>query len=434
MTQRKILSCLLLVFLVFSLAAPAYAAVEPIVGVPFSDAPSPEDVFKKSGFASDILADYQAYLAGASMDEFCNYVLFDFGENWATHPSASNRYCYVFSGMPIYSYNSYFGYDTSFSEERWTLITSYADFRLGAWEVAIDDYNANTGSFIFHAPYAVIWSDGSLDDLYVAADTYTDPAENTNFDLPLNDPFVFLNESFDYDMALAVYNGAFSDFPVILNAESYVYGSYSYRVFEEGSTYVSEFTTSRDFVYGDGLEYPEGGFGDLTGVENRLDTIINNQETEIGLLGLLKGYFADFAESVKALPDAISDAISNSFMDMELVPGDGEEEPVTGRNFFDMVVDIIKTVADLLGSIAQGLIEFFQSIVQYIAAIGEVVIEYLLSALVHLVDILDLILNIPEWISALLGFLPEQYQSFISMCVSVLFIVILIRFAINIIK
>lgn len=461
MTKQKFIVLLMVLLLLFGVFTPSAYAVE-IVDVPFTSAPSPDDVFNQCGIADDAWTYWKNTIGATSPSEFSNQILIDYGPNWSSHPAAKNRYCYVFSGMPNMVYSDFYGYtdDNALSSEEGIIVVDYYSYINGRRNNYFDTYIVSTMSFVFRAPYAVVWNDGITSNSVVEAETYSDPEGGVQYDL------VFYNEGdhywpnseFTYEMAVSIYDGNYESFPVIVFAQNgLVPYDYYYTIYEDGSEYQITMNSDSDFVFGDGVGTPDvpGTEIDLSGVIGRLDHIIENQNEQTGILSEISdlltaiqeevaGMFADvlaaiknlpetlsgIAEDIKTLPDTIANAIAAALENME-IGGDGSGN---GRNFFDMIVGVIDRIMDFFEHAFDGIIAFAQSILDYIAAIGEVVVDYLLEALKQLASILELILLIPGWITTVLGFLPPDFANFVSLCVSVLFVVLLIRFAINIIK
>lgn len=461
MTKQKFIALLMVLLLLFGVFTPAAHAVE-IVDVPFTAAPSPDDVFLATGIADDAWEYWQNTIGATSPMEFSNQILIDYGPNWSSHPAAQNRYCYVFSGMPNMVYSDFYGYtsDDALTPDDGIVVTDYWHYIHGQANQYFDTYISSTMTFVFRAPYAIVWNDGVTANSRVEAETYTDPEGGIQYDLQFytDGEYYWPNSEYTYEMSVAIFDDKYDSYPVIVFAQNgLVPYEYYYTIYEDDSEVQITMESDPDFVFGDGVGTPEvpGTEIDLSGVIGRLDHIIDNQHEHTGILSEIEdllaaiqeevvGMLTDILEAVKnlpetlsgiaddiaTLPDTIADAIAAALENIE-VGGDGSGN---GRNFFDMIVDIIDRIMDLLEHAFDGIIEFFQSILEYMAAIGEVVVEYLLNALTQLASILELILMVPGWITTVLGFLPPEFANFISICVSVLFVVLLIRFAINIIK
>lgn len=450
MNKQKIIALLMVLLLLFGVFTPAAHAVE-IVDVPFTSAPNPNDVFLQTGIADDAWDYWKSAIGATEPWEFSNQILIDYGPNWSSHPAAQNRYCYVFSGMPNMVYSDFYGYtdDSALSSDEGIIVVDYYSYINGRRNNYFDTYISSANTFVFRAPYAIVWNDGVTANSVVEAETYTDPEGGVQYDLIFYDEgeYYWPNSSFTYEMAVSIYDGNYESFPVIVFAQNgLVPDTYYYTIYEDGSEYQITMESDSDFVFGDGVGTPDVPSTDidLSGVEDRLDEIIENQHEQIenqdeqtGILGELRDLITtmkdkvlEIADNIKTLPDTIAEAIADALEDME-IGGDGSGN---GRNFFDMIVDIIDRVMDLLEHAFDGIVEFFESILEYMAAIGEVVVDYLLEALKQLASVLELILMVPDWISTVLGFLPPDFANFISICVSVLFVVLLIKFAINIIK
>lgn len=454
MTKKKFISILMVFLLLFSVVTPAYA--EQIVGVPFTSAPSPDDVFLQTGIASDAWDYLQSTIGSETPSDFCNQILIDFGPNWASHPEAVARYCYVFSGAPNLVYEEFYEYPPGSEDVSAAVgfcVLPYSDYNTGEYYPYFDKYVVDTSSFVFASPYAIAWNDGVTTDTIVTANTYTNPSLNVTETLTLyTDSFTWPNDEYTYEMSVSIYDGNYTDYPVIQYANSGGNANeYLYIAYEGSSQFQMTFRDDADFVFGDGVGTPDiNGDIDLEGVENRLDEIIDNQHEQIdkqdeqsGILAELRDLITamqetgnaikdkvlEIANTVTTLPDTLAEAIANALENIEVGSDSGN-----GRNFFDMIVDVIDRIMDFFENAFDGIIAFAQSILEYIAAIGEVVVDYLLNALTQLGSILELILLVPNWLTSMLSFLPAEFASFISTCVSILFVAVLIRFAINIIK